>query len=184
MSSAREVELQTKISNQRHLGKKQLQEVKDRYEKELTSLKNDHERKSKIKAELYEEDKSQLVQGYEKRLDKLQSSTKVSVKKSNLERNRNIEKLKGEFLKEKVELQEAFKKEMGSLVNSYELKLKAHDQKLNGIETDLQQSNKNKVASLKKENSDLREYYNEKIEELKNDYEIQIKDIYKNQNKA
>jgi hypothetical protein len=179
-----EVDFQIRLANQKQTTNEHIRTLKKGFEKDLSTLKKNSETQTNIKDKNYREDKTDIVRGFESRIDKTSDLSRLALSRAQREKNSSIMRLKENFEVERQEARQKMKDELDQLVISYEVKLKAKDREIRESKENTLKQAEVKVSNAVGEKLKIQEYYDAKIDEIKEDHDQQIKDIYKKQNNS
>lgn len=173
-----EVDFQIRLANQRQMAKEHLRNIKKGYEKDMETIKQNTEGRIETKDEQYTEDKTRIVKGYEDKLQKSSDLTRLALNKSQRDKNVALSELEEQFEEERQMMRAEFRAEKENIIKSYREKLEAKDRELAEHKENIDKKTKVKIATFQEENQKMRNYYDEKVDEIHKDYEKQIDKIY------
>lgn len=179
-----EVDFQIKLANQKQQTNEHIRTLTKGFEKDITNLKKNSETQKVIKDKNFREDKTNTVRGYESRIDKSSDLSRLALSRAQREKNTSLMRLKENFEIERQEARQKMKNELDHLIVSYEVKLKAKDREIRETKENTLKQAEVKVSNAVGEKLKVQEYYDGKIDEMKEDHDQQIKDIYKKQNNS
>ncbi len=166
-----EVEYQIKIANQKAQSREHLRTLKNGYERDMQTLKKNSAERNLIKDKLYREDKANVVRGYESRIESSNNAGRIALNSSAKEKNQAITEIKERFEEERQMNKIKVKNELDNLIQSYEIKLQAKDREMEEFRTSVEKKAATRVSNARNDQAQNKEYYEKKIDAIKDDYE-------------